>query len=356
MSTLNLKGPATIEQIDEARRTHHDSHDQERLIAIRMAHQGRFRVCDIAVAVGRSKRSIRHWLKKYRQGGIEGLLSRSNGHRHPSLDEQVQASLLEKLRQGCWKAAKEIRAWLRQEHGILLSISGVHYWLRKLGASLKWPRKQHDQQDTEEVQHFRRHVINDLITLPIPADKPVRIWIQDEHRYGLISSVRRCWTLKGHHPTAPVQMKYEWGYVYGAAEVLSGETQFWYTPRVSTDYSLAFLESLHQTDPQAYHVVFWDRAGFHPKPEDPRLPQNLFLIPLPAYSPELNAMEQVWDPVKRHVSNEVWPTLDALESAITEVLREYWEDVTVVWSLLGDRWLTRAVSMFMDFRQAAVLN
>jgi len=243
---------------------------------------------------------------------------------------------------------------LRQEHGIELSLSGVHDWLRKLGARLKFPRKQHHQQDTEEAEHFKRNVINDLLALPIPVDKRVRIWIQDEHRYG--SSVRRCWTLKGHRPTAPVQMKYEWGYVYGAAEVLSGEVQFWYTPSVSTDDSVAFLECLHQTDPQAYHVVFWDQAGFHPKADDPRVPQNMFLISLPAYSPELNMMEQVWDSIKRHVSNQVWSMLDALESAITEVLREYWEHVTSVWSLLGDRWLTRAVSMFMDFRQTAILN
>jgi len=356
MSVLHLKGPATIEQIDEARRTHHDPHAQERLLAVRMAHQGRFRVSDIALALGRSERCIRHWLKKYRRGGLEALLRRSNGHRHPSVDENVQASLVEKLKQGCWKTAKDIKAWLLKEHDIKLSLSGVYYWLRKLGASLKWPRKRHHKQDPQEVQQFKQQAVNRLLALPIPRDKRVRIWIQDEHRYGLISSVRRCWTLRGHRPTAPVQMKYQWGYVYGAAEVLSGETQFWYTPSVSTDYSAAFLDYLHQTDPQAYHVVFWDQAGFHPKPDDPCIPENLFLIPLPAYSPELNPMEQVWDPVKRHVSNAVWATLKEMESAITEVLRRYWEDARIVWSLLGDRWLTRAVSTFMDLRQAEILN
>ncbi len=63
----------------------------------------------------------------------------------------------------------------------------------------------------------------------------------------------------------------------------------------------------------------------------------MFLIPFPAYSPELNAMEQVWVPVKRHVSNAVWKTPDDMKAAITEVLRAFWEHAERVWSLLGDR-------------------
>jgi hypothetical protein len=31
----------------------------------------------------------------------------------------------------------------------------------------------------------------------------VRIWVADEHRYGLIPVVRKCWTLPGERPTAP---------------------------------------------------------------------------------------------------------------------------------------------------------
>jgi len=39
----------------------------------------------------------------------------------------------------------------------------------------------------------------------------------------LISVFRRCWGLKGECPTAPYQTKYEWGYVYGAADIVTGE-------------------------------------------------------------------------------------------------------------------------------------
>jgi|ETNmetMinimDraft_26_1059896.scaffolds.fasta_scaffold12829_2 transposase len=72
------------------------------------------------------------------------------------------------------------------------------------------------------------------------------------------------------------------------------------------------------------------------------LPEQLYLIRLSAYSPELNAMEWVWTPLKRDVSEAVWKSLDAMEVAITGG-----------W-VTG--WLTCAVSMFMGLRQAAFLN
>ena len=51
------------------------------------------------------------------------------------------------------------------------------------------------------------------------AGKLVRIWVADEHRYGLIPVVRKCWTLPGERPTAPYQTVYEWGYLHSALEV-----------------------------------------------------------------------------------------------------------------------------------------
>ena len=48
-------------------------------------------------------------------------------------------------------------------------------------------------------------------------------WVEDEHRYGLISTIRRCWTLRGHRVKVPFQMKYKWSYVYGAFEIHTGK-------------------------------------------------------------------------------------------------------------------------------------
>ncbi len=69
------------------------------------------------------------------------------------------------------------------------------------------------------------------------------------------------------------------------------------------------------------------------------LTENLKIITLPAYSPELNPVEKFWDIVKDTICNKTWPTLEALEEKITVTLRKYWEDTSRVLSLFLNSYL-----------------
>ena len=63
-------------------------------------------------------------------------------------------------------------------------------------------------------------------------------------------------------------------------------------------------------------------------------------------------MEKLWDIVKRHTSNKVKETLELIEPKITEVLAPFWQKAERVVTLLGDNWLTRGVTTFMNQRKA----
>jgi hypothetical protein len=63
--------------------------------------------------------------------------------------------------------------------------------------------------------------------------------VEDEQRYGLISIIRRYWTLKGQRPTVPYQTKFAGGYVYGALDVVTGQAAFLDTPTVSLEWTEA---------------------------------------------------------------------------------------------------------------------
>lgn len=131
---------------------------------------------------------------------------------------------------------------------------------------------------------------------------------------------------------------------------MTGNTEFLYTPTVTSEWSKGYLEQLVSTDPEAVHVILWDRAGYHPEVLDGKLSESVKFIPFPAYSPDLNPIEPLWDQVKLRIANVAWDTLDDMEVAISEVLKPFWEDVKQVWSLLGNTWLTRGVIVFLQRR------
>ncbi|HVY70629.1 MAG TPA: hypothetical protein VHH73_11925 [Verrucomicrobiae bacterium] len=72
---------------------------------------------------------------------------------------------------------------------------------------MKVPRKTHAKKDAAQAAEFQRTLCDRLRSLSVAGGKPVRIWVADEHRYGLIPVVRKCWTLRGERPTAPYQTR-----------------------------------------------------------------------------------------------------------------------------------------------------
>ena len=78
----------------------------------------------------------------------------------------------------------------------------------------------------------------------------MRLWVADEHHYGLIPAVRKCWTLRGLRSSAPYQTQYEWGYPHSALEVDGDNAaEFWCLPEGSLTMSRLFLERLAAWDP-----------------------------------------------------------------------------------------------------------
>jgi len=347
---LRVGDSASIEALDEAYVASQERHDRERLLAIRLAHHGNQTIEQIGSILKRGHATIARWLKAYREGGIEKLLHRGHGGRKARLSQSDQEAMVEELYSGRWKRARDIQIWLQEERGIDLKLGGVYYWLCKLKSSWKVPRPKHKDQDPDEVEEFKKEIVSYLEALDVPDDRTVHVWVEDEHRYGLISVLRRCWTIKGHRVTVPRQMEYQWSYVYAAADIVTGNAEFLHTPTVSTQWTQVFLEQLIATDPEGIHIIIWDQAGYHPTVLGNVLAESIRFLPLPAYSPELNPIEPLWDQVKRRIANDIWETLDSIGYAIDEVLEPFWKHVTPVWSLLGNTWLTRGVIIFLQHR------
>ena len=343
---FHLNRPDQAKAVAVALATCTDVNDQQRLLAMRLAAGGQLTADQIAQQVGISRRQFFNWVSALKQGGVTALLARVHGGGvPPQVKGKVLAEFQAGLQAGQWKRAKEIQQWLRRQHQIELGLKGVYYWLGKLGGVLKVPRKTHAKKDAAKAVEFQQQLCEKLRNLNVAGGKPVRIWVTDEHRYGLIPVVRKCWTLRGERPTAPYQTKYEWGYLYSALEV-DGENaaEFLCLPRVDLEMSRMFLEHVAACDPQAEHVVIQDQAGFHLNPELHELPPRVQVIPLPPYSPELNPVEAIGDVIKDRIGNTLWTTLEALEAAMGEELRPIYESAERVRSLVSHGWLIDQVN------------
>ncbi len=91
---------------------------------------------------------------------------------------------------------------------------------------------------------------------------------------------------------------------------------------MNTDVINTFLRGFSATlSAEEHAVMLWDGAGFHTS-KRLCLPENITTIQLPAYSPELNPIENLWHYLKSHYwSNRAHADYEALEVAAIEAWR-----------------------------------
>lgn len=304
---------------------------KERLLAIKLLLETERTYQEVADIVGRARSIVQVWAKTFQDGGIESLLTRgmSRSGRKSRLSEHVKEQMVEKLSQGSFRTAKQFQGWLREEHQIELSEKGIYYHLGKLGGRLKVPRPSHLKKDESKEKEFRNTLAEKLIELDLPKDRELSLWVYDEMRYGLHPLLRKMWSLIGTRVVAPVRRRFQWGYLFGAIEVSEEQagSEFLFTDGVAKDFDRAFLEQISKSDPNKIHVVIGDGAGFHHKEgqqEEIPLPENVRIITLPAYSPELNPMEKYWDVIKDAICTRCWESMEELENKIMDILKEWW--------------------------------
>jgi transposase len=332
--------PTVLIELKERLRATSDVREKERLQVVLWSTAGRHTLEDLARLAGRARSTIQIWLDRFEAGGVARVLERESppGQSSPIGEPKVQAELKAGLKSGRWRTAGQVAAWLKEAHGIERAAKSIYRWLGKANGALRVPRPAHVLQNPPAAAAFRAELEQRLEKLALPKDKPVKIWVADESRFGLHTQSRRCWALRGQRVVIPQQQRYEWEYVYGALEVLAGDAQFRFMPSVNLDFSRDFLQQIAASDPCAEHVVIWDQAGFHPHAGAAALPERIHLLPLPPYSPELNPIEGLWDQVQDVTCNQRYTSLDDLEQTLTTALRPFWETPARVLSLIH-HWL-----------------
>jgi hypothetical protein len=218
----------------------------------------------------------------------------------------------------------DVQRILANEFGLLRSLSGVYHLLHRLGYSDLRPRPRHRKADPEQQAALTRELPSRLPA--IAAEHPgrrLRIYFQDESRFGQQGTTTNIWAERGSRPTAVRQTEYKYLWVLGAVCPETGHAEGLLSLQLNTPIVNTFLEQFSETIAEGEHaVMIWDGAGCHVSGKL-RVPENIALIKLPPYSPELNPIEKLWHYLKSHFwSNKSYPDYDALEEAAIHAWRK----------------------------------
>jgi transposase len=174
---------------------------------------------------------------------------------------------------------------------------------------------------------------------------PLRVMFQDEARFGRICDTRRCWCPRPVRPLAHAMVTQEYTYVYAAVSVADGALDTLILPQVNTDCMQVFIDEVSSRHPGDRIVMVLDGAGWH-KAASLVVPDNMRLVSLPPYAPELNPVEHLWDELREKAfGNLVFDSLDALEDHLEGSLKQLERDRSRVHSIVSWPWIINSLMM-----------
>ncbi len=165
----------------------------------------------------------------------------------------------------------------------------------------------------------------------------------DEARFGRISDTRRCWCPKPIRPVCYAMVSQEYTYAYAAVSVSDGNMDSLILPHVNGDCMQIFLDEVAARYPNDQIIMVLDGAGWH-KNGSLMIPDNIRLLSLPPYSPELNPVEHIWDDLReKEFLNRVFDSIDSLEDHLEKALHDMEHDHDRIRSIVAWPWIINAL-------------
>jgi len=289
---------------------------------------------EVARLVGASPSSVERWKEALEEGGLEALAAKPHPGRPPRLTPGQKESLQAILLRGPRAAAFSTDLWtlariakvIEDNFGVKYHPGYIWHVLRDMGWSAHKPERRARERDEAAIQRWREEE-----WLQIKKKARERGWsvvLIDESGFMLQPVVRRTWAPRGQTP-----IQYSWDRhdrlsVISAITVAPSRRRLGlyfqiHSDNVHWDKVIAFLTMLHQHLRRKFIVVL-DRLNAHRKAV--RLlkaehPDWFEVEWLPAYAPDLNPVEMVWNHTKyADLANFIPEDLDDLHQAITTSL------------------------------------
>src|SRR3954464_4830489 len=321
MKTIRLT-PQQRKDISERRRQAQDRRIYQRFSAVLWSDDGRTREA-IAELVGVSTRQVGQWLRIFRNKGLEQLCTLhyqgDPGRLRPAQVERLK----QEIATGAFHNAEQVRTWVQEALGVAYSISGIKDLLRRIGASYHKVSGSFWKADIEEQKKFvreqRRHKRE--------AGPTTRRYFVDAcHPVWGVDLLSSCWLLVGQRSYVGVGDGRKRLNILGA---YSPDDHDYVDLRltqenITGEQFVKLLEALRAKHPGTEKfILYLDNARYYSKrcvKECLAAHREFRLVPLPAYSPNLNLIERLWKFLRKRALNRWHKTFEAMQGAVAEVL------------------------------------
>ena len=279
-----------------------DTQVARRALAIAMVLDGYPRATAAELA-GMDRQTLRDWVHRFNAEGLEGLSDRPRPGRPALLSAEQMKEVEAWVEAGPDLKTDGVVRWrridlverIKAKFGVTLDVRSAGRLLRILNFCRISVRPQHPESDQAAQKAFQEN-FSDLAAAAIPEPargKPVEVWWQDEARVGQQGTLTRIWAKRGTRPRAARDHRFTSAYLFGAVCPDRGTGAAVVMPYVNIEAMNEHLAEISRcVSAGAIALLILDRAGWHFSPKL-KIPDNIAMLPLPPYAPELNPVEKV---------------------------------------------------------------
>ena len=309
-----------IRELTEAMRAEKDIKIRDRMMAVRGA-LGRCSTADIARFVDADERTIRLWMARFDESGIDGLRDAPGRGRPPRVAYRWIKRAADRLSGRNMLTPQKLRDRIRKKANYGYSMRSVRKILRRLGFSPK--RSVTEYSSAADADAVRRWQADAAGTIRRAKRRGFAVVVQDESifvRTGIDG--RKLWSPVGDPVTVSRHGRRDRVVVFGALAG-DGTRLMRRYDRFDGPTFVQYLKEVHRKWGKA--LVITDNAGQHKTravrkylEEHPEVE----LLYLPTATPKLSAVEAIWKESKyRLVTSAHYETLEDLTHAVSEYFR-----------------------------------
>lgn len=296
----------TAEEIKKRMRNDPNPMYRERWSIIYTAQVNPREAKDIAKDIGVSVSKVHTLIPRYNKMGVPAVETPGKGGRHHAYmtvkeEKQFLEALLECAKKGELVTIKQIKRVYEQKVGHKINEITIYRLLKRHRWRKVMPRPSHPKTNKQDQEDFKNNFLKKVKEVEKTKDpddhRPTMIMAQDEGRFGRVTSLRRAWAPEHVRPQVPCQIVREYMYVYAAIAPEVGKMSFLILPYANTEMMNIFLKQVSEDFSSYFIIMQVDQASWHGS-TDLRVPDNIRLLPQPAYSPELNPVEHLWEELR----------------------------------------------------------